>query len=1054
MAEAKALRLRLFLEGLEVPVISATIQVAANTPATASIQVVATDKVLELFPRTVVHLFFHDHVAAGNPVLDPKMFESADDGDTASDRDNREYKLLFMGELQAVAFQKGHGNRSAVLSCVDFSNYWDTTFQYNFGGSLFGGRARAAFIGANSNFFTSPLGHGTGDVSRLLSGKSKNFPKLKGLLAGIVRMLEAIGGSYYGKSAFRGCNDFTSIAELRLKVLQQIAAAESDDSSAKLFARKTFNSWMGGKMGSLGQMVSFRGLTKMLFQYIYHECYPCPVAYYTAPSTRRVPTYTSVKLDESLAKDAAVCHAKAQKAVADYATWEKVVSSAKGTTSSGRWTQARNRRGVYHDSFNSLIAAAAALKINIDKAKGGGQGQIKTLWANIKSAQRIIKAHPSEHANLPSNHASLKKRLDKIETLAKSLSGGTVSARKGSKDETVPSRVHNQIFRPDIYFSPPPRCNVLFPELYDQFQFQRNFMREVSRMELQTTNEVLGAHALFNGRYYAPNVADVRSGVKLSAKRYARTIMEHELYTGIIPMFETMSEANIYAMQSGRAQSAAVRDPYAQRAVNYMYFKHRFAARAMTASGRFNPMFIPGLPGLLLDRPLTAAQLTDLPEDATAEQLSKKVGVQYLGVCAGLTHSVTQQGGNTAYQFMHARVHRESTEFLGVDKKEISVLESSTTTVVSASAIKAAGTCAAQADVAIAKLTAWSNVVKVATGTRSQSHWGEAKKRRVVFNSSFKALSGSATSLESADNKGKSTVALQKDIKAAQDIIKAQPVGDAKLPADYVKLRKLLSRVSARAKGLTTGKVVSAKYSKSTVDIPIEEAIAPPWIWKGWKNPHITDTYAEMFGTSSIVGVKTHVGPLTDITTEDEVAELVSGGNTVEGTVDKLVRTYSYARVNDMDMGDYINVYIWRPVATMVDILGASDLSIEKREVSHTVAVKTKHRRIVKGAKDPTLAGLLVGQSIENLPSEIYTKTTSKVVTKSVYEVKGKEGFHSRAFGDKADLFGLVNPTVKRVLGLSRSRKKIASRLDVRARRRAVVRSYVAELLGSGGLLG
>jgi hypothetical protein len=70
------------------------------------------------------------------------------------------------------------------------------------------------------------------------------------------------------------------------------------------------------------------------------------------------------------------------------------------------------------------------------------------------------------------------------------------------------------------------------------------------------------------------------------------------------------------------------------------------------------------------------------------------------------------------------------------------------------------------------------------------------------------------------------------------------------------------------------------------------------------------------------------------------------------------------------------------------------------------------------------------------------------------YEVNGIEGFHSRAFGDIEDLFGLVSPTVKRVLGLSDKNRKVAARMDVRKRRREVVRLYVAELTGSRGLLG
>jgi hypothetical protein len=55
-ATGQYLHLRLFLEGVEVPVISAQIQSQKNSPAAASIQIVANDYALDLRPRTLVHL--------------------------------------------------------------------------------------------------------------------------------------------------------------------------------------------------------------------------------------------------------------------------------------------------------------------------------------------------------------------------------------------------------------------------------------------------------------------------------------------------------------------------------------------------------------------------------------------------------------------------------------------------------------------------------------------------------------------------------------------------------------------------------------------------------------------------------------------------------------------------------------------------------------------------------------------------------------------------------------------------------------------------------------
>ena len=57
-ASAKRLKLRLFLEGIEVPVIAARVESAPNSPGVCSIQVPPVAAGTELLPRTLVHLFF------------------------------------------------------------------------------------------------------------------------------------------------------------------------------------------------------------------------------------------------------------------------------------------------------------------------------------------------------------------------------------------------------------------------------------------------------------------------------------------------------------------------------------------------------------------------------------------------------------------------------------------------------------------------------------------------------------------------------------------------------------------------------------------------------------------------------------------------------------------------------------------------------------------------------------------------------------------------------------------------------------------------------------
>lgn len=1129
MAQGHNLHLRLFLEGIEIPVVSAQITIAANTPASASIQVIATDKVLDLLPRTVVHLFFYDYIEAGNTALDrdpgDRVYDtSGDEVLDYNDQDffNSRYKLLFMGELFSIEFQKTSFNRAVVLQCSDFSNYWDTTFQYNFGGSLFGGRREAAFIGANSNFFTSPLGHGVGAISALLNGKSANFPKLKGLLAGVVRMLEAIGGSYYGKDSFRGCNDFTSIAELRLKVLQQITAAEKDTSTAKLFARKAFNMWMNRASGSLGKLVSFRGLVKLMFDFIFHEVYPCPAAKFEPATTKEETRKTSSPLSSTSTYKGLMGQIKAAYDKVDWAfsqlkAWHGYRDQSQDVqfegmnrymaAYAGAWNSVKNvyTLGMTAPKSASLGIVKDLTTIHVNMGIIGGlQGASRAFKIPGKRLSKHSKKEFAPSTKAYKNDTSffdytqVTNRYEECLAAFKRLLGLQVS---GSEKVAVPmqARVNNQIFRPDIFYAPPPRCNVLFPETYDQFTFSRQYMREVSRMELQTHNELLGNDALFNGRYYAPDIADVRNGVKLSSKQFASLIMDHELYTGIIPMFENMSEANIFSMMSGKSVKEGEKVGFAQRAVNFQYFKYRFQARAMDASGRFNPCFAPGFPALLIDKPMDAANLTiaslpiedqqkalglvvDPTEKITRSQiLTELVSPQYLGVCANLVHAVTQDGGRTQYNFMHARVHRETSEYLGVDKVDVTKVigNSVRSTVVAAPEAgkpkvggrgPRGGTISAVVDVT----KAWKGKMRQVLGTGIKAKVGDE-----VPTFLFKYFNSSN--------------------------MPARKPGQSSLDAVKVKLN---------AYDIREG--FSRRY-KEKIDLPIEDAIKPPWIWSGWSNPQINETYMQFFGTTSITdiaGVNAADENAFFLDTDDvrvvmEEESLVTQGTgtkkkgskptpqdvrlkeakdakqyqktllmadterTVENSVDFLVRAYSFVKINNADVGDFLRAYGWRPVATMVEILGSADLEIKKvtKKVKKVVKQRILKRKAGKtqvdtaGGYDITVKdanGKVIGKEhVGGIPiyvthEAVYgTKYSNRMVDQTGYEVTGKEGFHSRAFGDVADLFGLVSPTVQKVLKLDKQgKRKVAERMDVRKRRREVVRNYVEELTGSRGLLG
>jgi hypothetical protein len=85
-----------------------------------------------------------------------------------------------------------------------------------------------------------------------------------------------------------------------------------------------------------------------------------------------------------------------------------------------------------------------------------------------------------------------------------------------------------------------------------------------------------------------------------------------------------------------------------------------------------------------------------------------------------------------------------------------------------------------------------------------------------------------------------------------------------------------------------------------------------------------------------------------------------------------------------LDADEFIRAYTWRPIATMFDMYGSTDLTFDSRGIA---------------------------------------------------ALTGVEGFHSRAFGPYADLFGLVTPEVDTLLGIKRG-SVTAQKGDTRMRKR------------------
>lgn len=266
MSFAKPLHLRLFLEGIEVPVVSAQVSVHLNAPALASIQIVPIDEGLHLKPRTMVHLFFLERPSITDPDTNEKI----------------EYRLLFTGETVGFSTIQRANGRSLVLQCLDFSNYWDaalsTVINYGPQGNNFTHKSEY-YGGTNATAFDNIVNFEQTKLSSWINQKPETpgLTNVSGLAGGVIRMLEAISG-ISGKS--KGINDFFTIAQLRCKILEQICAEENDSTVGQLVKIKVFDEWIRQSFQSMGEQVSFRQMVELLMQYAYHDFVPNPTPKY------------------------------------------------------------------------------------------------------------------------------------------------------------------------------------------------------------------------------------------------------------------------------------------------------------------------------------------------------------------------------------------------------------------------------------------------------------------------------------------------------------------------------------------------------------------------------------------------------------------------------------------------------------------------------------------------------------------------------------------------------------------------------------------------------
>lgn len=683
MAQGARLRLRLFIEGIEVPIIAASVSASPNTPAAAAIQIIPTDTSFFFKPRTVVHLFFYDYLG--------KRPES----------DDRSYKQLFAGELVAMSFMKDVQSRNMVLQCLDFTNIWDHTHQYyfNLGSDNADLDGRLAQIGGQSqasfNDILSPLII----IQKLINeGADSNnlprsFPGLTGLLGGILHLIESLTGvPGDGKINGNAVNPFFVSYNLRTRLTDQFFASVKDTTSAKLFQLLAINEVIQKDLGQAGYRLSLREIINTLLGYVYFSAVSIPTPKYVKDGSKV--TATSLKGQAKSERDGFLLRKKLLDQVID---------------------EVANARGI-----------------KVTRVKGTpSTAGLRTSSAKILTRD-IILSHPTTTARLldKNDKKAFMQELEEIDSLPALIrirNSQEAELNKIVADDNIViegrrDRLRSIVFRPDIYFMPPPKCNVLFPEMYDQFNWSRDLLSEPSRILVDTSHYLVDQNDPFfralKLRAIGPNSIPSINGrggdpsdgiVGADPEKQKTLILPHEQFTGIIMERRTFPDIAVYFARSllkreGRANGVPIGTtsdlnvPYLRDATNFEFFRSRFQTRSLNLAGRFNPFVVPGFPALILDKLRTTRKETRGSEkfktssvradraldtvevesstsptadttvtvkalDPEDPETQFQTGVHFLGMVARMQHAVNQQGGNTFVDISHAHLHNEATGF-------------------------------------------------------------------------------------------------------------------------------------------------------------------------------------------------------------------------------------------------------------------------------------------------------------------------------------------------------------------------------------------------------
>ena len=251
MGKGIPLGAKLFLEGIEVPFIGATITCAVDRASIAYIDVVPLDEIKHIKPRTMVHLFVRDITDQTN---------------------NYPYILAWEGEVFGFSFGRTVSSRMFTIKAIDYSAYWDSALVYFFDLSKLGEKNAADYLAREAKNINAASKNQIAHKAIAYSTVGYYFQEIRDALDGgddflgaFIKVIESVGN----------LNDFYNLGEDRLRITDRFIQ-KSSGKLRELIKQQDAKAWIKGAMGRKSGFFPIRSMIQELLGIIFHDYITVP----------------------------------------------------------------------------------------------------------------------------------------------------------------------------------------------------------------------------------------------------------------------------------------------------------------------------------------------------------------------------------------------------------------------------------------------------------------------------------------------------------------------------------------------------------------------------------------------------------------------------------------------------------------------------------------------------------------------------------------------------------------------------------------------------------